>query len=77
VDREGLSQRWKEVVGDEIASQTRIIDLRGGTLVVEVRSAALLQELSTYYLSEILESLRERDGCGEVKEVRFRAGSFS
>ncbi len=77
IDREAIYARWPEVVGESIAAYTRVVDLRGDVLHVEVGSAALLQELSTYYRDEILESIRRFDDFANVRDVRFRAGSVS
>lgn len=76
LDPEGLFQRWKEVVGDEIASQTRIVSAEKGELVVEVGSAALLNELATYRKQEILEALAAREEFRGIRRLRFRAGSL-
>lgn len=75
--RETLFARWQDVVGDEIAASTRVIDVRAGELIIEVASAALLNELATYYKAQILESLRDVEGFRGIHEIRFRAGSFA
>jgi hypothetical protein len=67
---------WKEVVGEEIAARTRVVDMSQGELVVEVDSAPLLNELSTYYRSEILETLKGHEEFKGVQKLRFRAGTF-
>ena len=71
-----LEKCWKDTVGDEVADRTRIVDLRGGTLVVEVDSAPLLGELSAYYREEIMSSLRQSEGFPNFQNIRFRAGNF-
>ena len=76
VDEDSIFQRWKEIVGDEIASRTRVIEVGGGELVIEVSSAPLLNELSTYYRQEILESIRKIEEFRGIHKLRFRAGSF-
>ena len=74
--RAQLESCWKDTVGDEVADRTRIVDLRGGTLVVEVDSAPLLGELSSYYREEIMSSLRQSEGFPNFQNIRFRAGNF-
>ena len=74
--RAQLESCWKDPVGDEVADRTRIVDLRGGTLVVEVDSAPLLGELSAYYREEIMSSLRQSEGFPNFQNIRFRAGNF-
>ena len=72
---EGIFQYWKEIVGEEIASQTRVVKCAGGILTVEVASAPLLLELSGFYREGILESIRARPECGGIHDLRFRAGT--
>ena len=67
---------WRRVVGEEVAGRTRVISWRGGELLIEVSSAPLLNELSTYYAPQILESLHEVEELRTVHKLRFRAGSF-
>lgn len=74
--REQIDRRWEDTVGMEIAEKTRVVDLRGGTLVVEVDSAPLLGELSAYYREEIIESLRQGDDFPNLRDIRFRAATF-
>lgn len=69
--------RWKEIVGEAIAARTRVVDVVGGELIVEVSSAPLLEELSTYYRKEILESLHGIEELRGIQTLRFRAGSTS
>lgn len=76
MDGESVYRRWHEVVGEAISSHTRVVDVQAGVLHVDVDSPALLQELATYYREKILESLREHEDFGNIREIRFRAGSF-
>jgi predicted nucleic acid-binding Zn ribbon protein len=76
VNEGAIFSRWKDIVGDAIADRTRIVDVIHGELIVEVDSAALLNELSTYYRREILESIRQIDEFQGIHKLRFRAGSF-
>ena len=62
--------------GEEIARHTRVIELSGGELLVEVDSSPLLNELSTYSREEILGSLQNLESFRGVRKLRFRAGSF-
>jgi len=71
-----LHEEWKRAVGEEIARHTRVIDVSGGELLVEVDSSPLLNELSTYSREEILGSLQNLESFRGVRKLRFRAGSF-
>jgi predicted nucleic acid-binding Zn ribbon protein len=71
---EGIYGGWRAVVGEEIAAQTRVAKLSGGVLTVEVSSAPLLQELSSYLKEEILGAIRSHPEFGGIREIRFRPG---
>lgn len=78
VAREGLEAGWRDAVGAEVAAATRVRGLREGTLVVEVASSALLQELRTFHRAGLLRALREGGAAGlrEVREIAFKLGAF-
>ena len=76
VDAASLYGRWRDVVGEELSRETRVVDVRAGELIVEVSSSALLNEISTYGRQEILESIRGIEEFRGVKTVRFRLGTM-
>ena len=76
VNKAAIFSRWKEVVGEDLGQRTRPVDVQGGTLLVEVESAPLLNELSTYFREDILASLRQLEEFRNIGDIRFRAGSF-
>lgn len=76
IDQGQIFARWSQIVGDPVASRTRVVDLNSGELTVEVNSAALLTELSTYYRKDILESLHQSEEFRGIQKIRFRAGAF-
>ena len=63
---------WREIVGDEIAANTRPHEIARDALLVVTRSGAWSQQLS--FLSErILSALRERTNV-DLERLRFRVG---
>jgi len=75
--REALEEGWREAVGPEVASATRVRGMRDGVLGVDVASSALLQELSTFYRSSILAALKKSTGAlREVRDVSFKLGAL-
>lgn len=70
-----LSRAWKEVVGEEIADETKIVSYKNGRLRVEVNSSVLLQELSGFMKDNILEELQQTSGGTDVSDLRFCLGS--
>lgn len=76
VSSDAYREAWQAIVGSEIAQHTRVVDLVRGELIVEVDSAALLNELSTYFRAEILASMATRPELQGAQKIRFRSGSF-
>lgn len=76
LDPSSLFGRWRDVVGEDIAAHTRIVSADRGELLVEVDSACLLNELSTYYRQEILESMSTYEEFRGIQRLRFRSGTF-
>jgi predicted nucleic acid-binding Zn ribbon protein len=68
---------WPDVVGPAAASRTHVTSLESGVLQVQVSSAALKHQLSTFQADEVLSKLRERLGGPVVRSVRYRVGSLS
>lgn len=57
---EELERAWREAVGRETASRTRVQGVKSGQLVVLVTSSALAQELSVYLKRDLIGRLREQ-----------------
>jgi len=68
---EPLRVAWREAVGRSMADSTSLQAYRGGTLTVEVDSAALAQELGVYMKKQLLERLCETSKV-RVKDLRFK-----
>ena len=75
-EEKSIFSRWAEIVGEEISAHTRVVEVARGELVVEVDSAPLLNELSTYYSEELLQSLKNETEFRGVHGLRFRSGSL-
>ena len=65
-----LFDAWEAALGDA-ADQAEPVDLRGGVLLVSVRSSVWSQELQMRR-TEILASLRDALGDDAPSELRFR-----
>ena len=63
---------WNDVAGTGLSGQTRVASFRGGTLTIEVISAALRQELSVFRREELLTVLRARYRSEFIEDLRFR-----
>lgn len=55
-----IQNAWREVAGEEISENTRVVGFRSGVITVEVSQASLLSELTIYYKKDFLKLLRER-----------------
>ena len=63
---------WRDVAGPEVAAETVVLGLRKGVLTIEVASAPLLSELTTYQREELLMALRTRWKGTYLQDIRFR-----
>ncbi|MCA8923735.1 MAG: DUF721 domain-containing protein [Planctomycetes bacterium] len=66
-----VRRAWPRVVGRSLAEGARVLRLEKGTIVVEVDSAALGQELAVYHKARILKCLQEETGV-RLGELRCR-----
>jgi predicted nucleic acid-binding Zn ribbon protein len=67
---------WEKAVGPELAAEARPDTLRRGVLTVEVRSSALLAELTGFRTEELLGKVLAVDPSGRITGLRFRPGAF-
>jgi len=74
--RRGVAGSWERAAGADLAAETRPATFRAGVLTVEVRSAALLHELSSFRAGELLSRLLAEEPGGRVTGLRFRLGAF-
>ena len=70
-----LVAAWSELVGEQIANRTRIRSFKGGQLVIEVDSAVLLHELSSFMKEQLLAGLQTTEAGRDVANLRFCLGN--
>lgn len=63
--------KWSEVVGPDIASHSRAVDLSDGALIIEADHGAWRQEL-TLLMPLIITRFNEICGAGTVTEIQWR-----
>ncbi len=63
--------RWREIVGEKIASHSRAVDLVDGVLVLEADHGAWRQEL-TMLVPMIIKKFNAMFGEGTVTEIQWR-----
>ena len=68
---------WPKILGSKLAARTRVTRLKGGTLTVEVASAALKHDLATFRREEVLQGLKERLPEFAITRVNYRVGAVS
>lgn len=67
-------EEWPAAVGPRIAAVTRAVTIdKEGTLVIEVRTHAWMQELSLLE-RELLQTVRTRPGGNAVARLKWRFG---
>lgn len=70
--QQGIEQAWLEAAGTQTARSTQVASFRGGVLEVLVKHSVLLQELSAFQRSALIERLRSQIGSAEIRDIRFR-----
>jgi predicted nucleic acid-binding Zn ribbon protein len=71
-----LWQQWKDIVGPEIAENTRPEAIKGKLLLVNVSGAPWIQELQ-FLKPELIEKLNETLGKEVVGDIRFKIGPIN
>ena len=71
-----LAEVWRRQVGAATASKSRIVELKGGVLTVEVANSALGQELSVYLKRDLIAQLEAESGL-KITDLRCRVGGWS
>jgi hypothetical protein len=69
-----IRQAWERVLGENLQSQTRLVDYKGKVLWVEVASSPWMQEFQ-FLRPQILENLQTILGPQIVSDIRFRLGA--
>ena len=67
---------WREAVGEKLAADTRVGNLRGGTLEVFVRNSIVLQEL-TFQKRQVTEKLAALLPELRLRGLRFKIGAIA
>jgi len=70
-----VRKAWGEIVGPLVASRTRVAGLENGQVRVEVASAALKHDLSTFRQPEVVKGLRERLPEMGIRDVSYRVAA--
>lgn len=69
-----LQSLWREAVGDTFSAGSHVTKYRGGRLFVEVSSAPLLLELSSFMKKDIVAKLRKSRRLRSLADIVFRSG---
>lgn len=72
---ERARKAWAEVVGPLVASRTRVAAVENGRVRVEVASAALKHDLSTFRGPDVVRGLAERLPDLGVRGVSYRVAA--
>lgn len=71
-----LRQAWRETVGAESASRTRLAAFSNGQLRVEVASAALKHDLVAFRAADVIKGLRDRLPDMGIREISYRVAAL-
>lgn len=72
---EQFRRAWEQLVGAELATQSRVASLSRGVLEVVVSGSVVLQEL-TFRKGELLQAIQSQVPGNTVRDIRFRVGTL-
>jgi len=67
-----LQQAWRNAAGETVARQTRVLEIKRGTLHVAVAHSPLLAELTGFYRRPLVAKLAQLAPELRIKDVKFR-----
>jgi predicted nucleic acid-binding Zn ribbon protein len=67
-----LRTAWQRVIGEDLATQARPLQLSRGVLSIAVSSAPLLQELVSFQSAELLARMQKQAPHLKIKSLKFR-----
>ena len=73
--RQTMVDAWADVAG-EAAAGSHPAQIKAGVMIVSVRTAALLDELSNFRKAELLAALRERHPGLKLRGLKFKLTRF-
>jgi len=68
-----LQAQWPQIVGEEVAANTRPAEITRDALVIVTRSSAWSQQL-TFLSERVLRAIQERTADCAIRTLRFRVG---
>jgi predicted nucleic acid-binding Zn ribbon protein len=71
LDETAISELWKELVGEFIASNATPVGIKNGCLFIRVVHPTLRYELDLVWKARILSTLQEKFGKQKIRSVRF------
>ena len=66
---------WKEVAGEQFGKNTRVIELKRGTLHIGVFTSPLLSELVSFHQRRLLKAIQADHGHLKIKAIKFKLQS--
>jgi len=70
-------EAWAQVVGEPVASESRVVGFFKGRLTIEVTSPFLMQELRGFRYREILKQMQQKPHTQDISSLAFKlAGPF-
>jgi len=66
-----LERAWREVAGQGLAAETRLVGIRRERLWIEVTSAPLRAELEGFRKAELLQGLSQHYTRSHIADIRF------
>lgn len=70
-----LHETWRAVAGEQIASNTKVGEVRGGSLHILVGNSPLLGELVSFHQKSLLKAMQTALPNMKLRSLKFRLNS--
>lgn len=70
-----LKEAWKEIAGERISENTRVVAMKRGVLELAVYNSAMLSELVSFQKQNLLKAYKKRFSKHGVRDFRFKLES--
>ncbi|WP_437227392.1 DUF721 domain-containing protein [Planctomicrobium sp. SH661] len=67
-----LHAAWSQTAGEDLARQTRVLNLKNGVMQIGVANSALLNELVSFRKQELLERIQANHSHLKLRDLKFK-----
>ena len=65
---------WPEIIGEKLASMTKVVSFENGILLIKVKSSTLLSLFSQHEKKKLIKKIQEKLINITIRDIIFRIG---